>query len=202
MSRDNLTWGRRRIRSELHLLGYEVAELTVAKYMVRGRKPPSQPPSRSWRRSRGTRRPGICFVTTTESMVPTSRIGFAAWESRRCSLHRARPGRIRWWSPPPIPTGRLNSDPLRALDLPARESPGNARGREACRRTLHGWLVFLAIRPSVAGVGRWIWAKMTSLTGTGLPEGRGTRRSGLESGSRLGATSRRRTSHQHRTAAR
>jgi hypothetical protein len=42
MSRENSTWGRRRIRSELHLLGYEVAELTVAKYMVRGRKPPSQ----------------------------------------------------------------------------------------------------------------------------------------------------------------
>ncbi len=42
MSRHNPTWGRRRIRSELHLLGYEVAELTVAKYMVRGRKPPSQ----------------------------------------------------------------------------------------------------------------------------------------------------------------
>ena len=42
MSRDNPTWGRRRIRSELHLLGYEVAELTVAKHMVRGGKPPSQ----------------------------------------------------------------------------------------------------------------------------------------------------------------
>ena len=42
MSRDNPTWGRRRIRSELHLLGYEVGELTVAKYMVRRRKPPSQ----------------------------------------------------------------------------------------------------------------------------------------------------------------
>jgi hypothetical protein len=40
MSRDNPTWGRRGIRSELHLLGYEVAELTVAKYMVRGRRPP------------------------------------------------------------------------------------------------------------------------------------------------------------------
>ena len=42
MSRENPTWGRRRIHSELHLLGYQVAELTVAKYMVRGRKPPSQ----------------------------------------------------------------------------------------------------------------------------------------------------------------
>jgi hypothetical protein len=42
MSRDDPTWGRRRIRSELHLLEYEVGELTVTKYMVRGGKPPSQ----------------------------------------------------------------------------------------------------------------------------------------------------------------
>ena len=42
MSRDNPTWGRRRIRSELHLLGYEVGEITVTKYMVRGGRSPSQ----------------------------------------------------------------------------------------------------------------------------------------------------------------
>jgi len=42
MSRENPTWGRRRIRAELHLLGYDVGELTVAKYMVRRGKPPSQ----------------------------------------------------------------------------------------------------------------------------------------------------------------
>ncbi len=30
MARENPTWGRRRIRAELALLGYEVAELTVA----------------------------------------------------------------------------------------------------------------------------------------------------------------------------
>ena len=35
MARENPTWGRRRIRAELALLGYEVAELTVAKYMRR-----------------------------------------------------------------------------------------------------------------------------------------------------------------------
>ena len=35
MARENPTWGRRRIRAELALLGYEVAELTVAKYMHR-----------------------------------------------------------------------------------------------------------------------------------------------------------------------
>jgi putative transposase len=35
MARENPTWGRRRIRAELALLGYHVAELTVAKYMCR-----------------------------------------------------------------------------------------------------------------------------------------------------------------------
>ena len=42
MSRENRTWGVPRIQAELHLLGYEVAESTVAKYRVRIRKPPSQ----------------------------------------------------------------------------------------------------------------------------------------------------------------
>jgi putative transposase len=45
MSRENTTWGAPRIVSELAVLGHEVAEATVAKYMVRPRKPPSQ----TWR---------------------------------------------------------------------------------------------------------------------------------------------------------
>jgi hypothetical protein len=45
MSRENPTWGAPRILSELLLLGYEVAEATVAKYMLRQTKPPSQ----TWR---------------------------------------------------------------------------------------------------------------------------------------------------------
>ena len=45
MARENPTWGRRRIRAELALLGYEVAELTVAKYMQRT----SPRPSPTWR---------------------------------------------------------------------------------------------------------------------------------------------------------
>lgn len=45
MSRENPTWGTPRIQSELHLLGYTVAESTVAKYMSHNRKPPSQ----TWR---------------------------------------------------------------------------------------------------------------------------------------------------------
>ena len=38
--RDNPTWGAPRILSELLLLGHNVAESTVAKYMVRQPKPP------------------------------------------------------------------------------------------------------------------------------------------------------------------
>jgi len=45
MSKENPTWGAPRIQSELSLLGLEVAERTVAKYMVRHPKPPSQ----TWR---------------------------------------------------------------------------------------------------------------------------------------------------------
>jgi putative transposase len=45
MARESPTWGAPRIQSELRLLGYEVAESTVAKYLERGRKPPSQ----TWR---------------------------------------------------------------------------------------------------------------------------------------------------------
>jgi len=33
MAREDPTWGRRRIQAELRFLGYEVSELTVAKYM-------------------------------------------------------------------------------------------------------------------------------------------------------------------------
>jgi len=45
MARENPTWGRRRIQAELALLGYDVAELTVAKYMHRV----SLRPSPTWR---------------------------------------------------------------------------------------------------------------------------------------------------------
>ena len=42
LSRENPTWGAPRIQAELHLLGYEIADSTVAKYRVRSHKPPSQ----------------------------------------------------------------------------------------------------------------------------------------------------------------
>ena len=45
MSRENPLWGAPRIHGELLMLGIEVAQSTVSKYMIRGGKPPSQ----SWK---------------------------------------------------------------------------------------------------------------------------------------------------------
>jgi transposase InsO family protein len=45
MSQENPLWGASRIHGELLMLGFEVAQSTVSRYMVRGRTPPSQ----SWK---------------------------------------------------------------------------------------------------------------------------------------------------------
>src|SRR5213080_3786665 len=45
MSKENQQWGASRIHGELLMLGFEVAQSTVSKYMVRGGAPPSQ----SWK---------------------------------------------------------------------------------------------------------------------------------------------------------
>jgi hypothetical protein len=42
VSRENPLWGAPRIRGELLMLGIELAESTVSRYMVRRRRPPSQ----------------------------------------------------------------------------------------------------------------------------------------------------------------
>ena len=42
MCLENPTWGAPRIHSELQLLGYDIGETTVASYMVKQEKPPSQ----------------------------------------------------------------------------------------------------------------------------------------------------------------
>lgn len=42
MARENPLWGTPRIQSELHLLGFDVAESTVAKYRIKVTRPPSQ----------------------------------------------------------------------------------------------------------------------------------------------------------------
>ena len=45
MGRENPLWSAPRIHGELLMLGFELAQSTVSKYMVRGRRPPSQ----SWK---------------------------------------------------------------------------------------------------------------------------------------------------------
>ncbi len=45
MSRENPLWGASRIHGELLMLGLEVAQSTVSKYMAR----PSKPPSQTWK---------------------------------------------------------------------------------------------------------------------------------------------------------
>jgi putative transposase len=45
MSRENPLWGAPRIHGELMKLGIKISEASVAKYMVRSPKPPSQ----TWR---------------------------------------------------------------------------------------------------------------------------------------------------------
>jgi hypothetical protein len=45
MSRENPLWGASRIHGELLMLGFELAQSTVSKYMTR----PSKPPSQTWK---------------------------------------------------------------------------------------------------------------------------------------------------------
>ena len=69
MSRENPTWGAPRIVSELALLGHDVVEATVAKYMVRTRKPPSQ----TWRTFLANHVPDIAacdFFTVPDRDLP------------------------------------------------------------------------------------------------------------------------------------
>src|SRR5271167_3360273 len=57
MSRENPLWGAPRIHGELLILGIEVAESTVGRYMVRRRRPPSQGWGRPHRSDTNPRRP-------------------------------------------------------------------------------------------------------------------------------------------------
>jgi len=45
MCKEHPTWGAPRMQSELKILDHNVVEITVAKYMLRVRKPPSK----TWR---------------------------------------------------------------------------------------------------------------------------------------------------------
>jgi transposase InsO family protein len=68
MSRENLLWGAPRIHGELLKLGFELAQSSVAKYMVKHRGPPSQ----EWRTFLRNHAPDIAAMDLF--VVPT--IGF------------------------------------------------------------------------------------------------------------------------------
>ena len=72
MCRENVTWGAPRIQSALRLLGYIVAETTVAEYMCRHRKPPSQ----TWRTFLGNHARDIVAVDFFTVPTATFRILF------------------------------------------------------------------------------------------------------------------------------
>ena len=65
MSVANPLWGAPRIHGELAMLGIDVAQSTVSKYMVRGRRPPSQ----SWRTFLSNHTDGIASLDLF--VVPT-----------------------------------------------------------------------------------------------------------------------------------
>ena len=69
MSAENTLWGAPRIHGELLKLGFEVAQSTVAKYMVKRRGPPSQ----TWRTFLRNHAPDIAAIDLF--VVPTLSFG-------------------------------------------------------------------------------------------------------------------------------
>jgi putative transposase len=67
MARENPLWGAPRVRAELRLLGHEVAESTVAKYMPRRR---GRPPSPTWRAF--LKNHAACLASIDFFVVPTA----------------------------------------------------------------------------------------------------------------------------------
>jgi hypothetical protein len=65
MSNENRLWGASRIHGELLMLGFEVAQSTVSKYMVR----PSKPPSQTWKTFLQNHAEGIAAIDMC--IVPT-----------------------------------------------------------------------------------------------------------------------------------
>jgi hypothetical protein len=70
MSRENPLWGASRIHGELLMLGFEVAQSTVSKYMAR----PSKPPSQTWKTFMRNHAEAIAAILAVWQRFRTSRI--------------------------------------------------------------------------------------------------------------------------------
>ena len=81
MSRENPLWGAPRIHGELRMLGFEVSEAAVSKYMPRHPKPPSQ----TWRTFLENH--VGCLASTDFFVVPTADVQSSI--RARCAAARA-----------------------------------------------------------------------------------------------------------------
>src|SRR6202161_1889808 len=86
MSAETPLWGAPRIHGELLMLGIEVAESTVGKYMVRRRRPPSQGwktfPQDYWREARDIPRSHVQAGSRSQAAY-----SHVQWLSDQARLH-------------------------------------------------------------------------------------------------------------------
>ena len=96
MARENPTWSRRRITSELAKLGFVVSKDTVAKYMPKPPKRPVRPPSQTWKtflRNHLVGTIAIDFLTVPTVTFDVLYVFFVLSLERRRVLHVVPPAR-------------------------------------------------------------------------------------------------------------
>src|SRR5262249_4328496 len=86
MAQENPTWGRRRIQTELALLGYAIAEVTVAKYMHRT-APRLSPTWRTFLTAHARELVAIDFFLVPTLPFPLLSVFVALRHNRRELLH-------------------------------------------------------------------------------------------------------------------
>jgi hypothetical protein len=147
MSGENPLWGAARIHGELLMLGFEVAQSTVSKYITR----PSKPPSQSWKTFLQNHAEAIAAIDMC--VVPTLTfdllfaflvLGHGAGKQRarfrfmmpfQTGLASKAPDRLRrsirrWWIAAGVLSARIvNASALFVPRLQLPTSPHCARGR-------------------------------------------------------------------------
>ena len=94
MSVDNPLWGAPRIHGELLKLGFEVAQSSVAKYMVKRRGPPS-PGWRAFITMRPTSPPWICSLPRPLASTCSTSSSSSDWSAENLSGSTSHPIRPR-----------------------------------------------------------------------------------------------------------
>src|SRR5260221_13238472 len=144
MSKENPLWGAPRIHGELLKLGFEIAESTVSKYMIRRRGPPSQ----TWRTFLRNHAEAIAAIDLC--VVPT--LTFERLFAFLVLGHGRR--QLLWYAVTRHPTAEW----LRSGSW--RRSPGRRRRPIWC-----GTMTAHTGRPSHVDFGRWGYATARSHRG-------------------------------------